>query len=136
MTALIHNPPVLFVTGVIGVAAGLAWTETGGELLYVEALLLPEGEGLRRLDARPRPVRPRRLPAQRSDRWRGERNPLVAGDGARCGGGFGLVRLARRHDPLRQGGYWRGSLVIRNRKHAIQAPDSLAGPAACRRRRR
>jgi len=29
-----------------GVAAGLAWTEAGGEILYVEATLLPEGEGL------------------------------------------------------------------------------------------
>ncbi len=29
-----------------GVAAGLAWTETGGEVLYVEATLLPGGKGL------------------------------------------------------------------------------------------
>ncbi|HXK62264.1 MAG TPA: endopeptidase La [Acidobacteriota bacterium] len=29
-----------------GVAAGLAWTETGGEVLYVEASLLPDGSGL------------------------------------------------------------------------------------------
>lgn len=29
-----------------GVAAGLAWTETGGEVLYVEATLLPDGKGL------------------------------------------------------------------------------------------
>lgn len=29
-----------------GVAAGLAWTETGGEVLYVEAALLPEGKEL------------------------------------------------------------------------------------------
>jgi ATP-dependent Lon protease len=29
-----------------GVAAGLAWTETGGEVLYIEALLLPGGGGL------------------------------------------------------------------------------------------
>jgi ATP-dependent Lon protease len=29
-----------------GVAAGLAWTEAGGEVLYVEAVLLPEGKGL------------------------------------------------------------------------------------------
>jgi ATP-dependent Lon protease len=29
-----------------GVAVGLAWTETGGEVLYVEATLLPEGKGL------------------------------------------------------------------------------------------
>jgi ATP-dependent Lon protease len=28
-----------------GVATGLAWTETGGDVLYVEALLLPEGHG-------------------------------------------------------------------------------------------
>jgi ATP-dependent Lon protease len=30
-----------------GVATGLAWTETGGEVLYIEANLLPEGRGLR-----------------------------------------------------------------------------------------
>lgn len=29
-----------------GVAAGLAWTEAGGEVLYVEAALLPEGKDL------------------------------------------------------------------------------------------
>jgi ATP-dependent Lon protease len=29
-----------------GVAAGLAWTEAGGDVLYVEAALLPEGKGL------------------------------------------------------------------------------------------
>jgi ATP-dependent Lon protease len=29
-----------------GVAAGLAWTEAGGEVLYVEATLLPEGKDL------------------------------------------------------------------------------------------
>jgi ATP-dependent Lon protease len=29
-----------------GVATGLAWTETGGEVLYVEALALPGGSGL------------------------------------------------------------------------------------------
>ena len=29
-----------------GVATGLAWTETGGDVLYVEAALLPEGKGL------------------------------------------------------------------------------------------
>jgi ATP-dependent Lon protease len=30
-----------------GVATGLAWTETGGEVLYIEAALLPSGRGLR-----------------------------------------------------------------------------------------
>ncbi|RMG40093.1 MAG: endopeptidase La [Planctomycetota bacterium] len=30
-----------------GVATGLAWTESGGEILYVEAALLPEGSGIR-----------------------------------------------------------------------------------------
>jgi ATP-dependent Lon protease len=29
-----------------GVAPGLAWTETGGDMLYVEATLLPDGKGL------------------------------------------------------------------------------------------
>lgn len=29
-----------------GVAAGLAWTQAGGDVLYVEAVLLPEGKGL------------------------------------------------------------------------------------------
>jgi len=29
-----------------GVAAGLAWTEAGGEILYVETVLLPQGKGL------------------------------------------------------------------------------------------
>jgi ATP-dependent Lon protease len=29
-----------------GVTAGLAWTEAGGDVLYVEAVLLPEGSGL------------------------------------------------------------------------------------------
>jgi ATP-dependent Lon protease len=30
-----------------GVATALAWTEAGGEVMYVEAVLLPEGQGLR-----------------------------------------------------------------------------------------
>lgn len=29
-----------------GVATGLAWTETGGEVLFIEAILLPSGRGL------------------------------------------------------------------------------------------
>lgn len=29
-----------------GVAAGLAWTQAGGDVLYVEAVLLPQGKGL------------------------------------------------------------------------------------------
>jgi ATP-dependent Lon protease len=29
-----------------GVSTGLAWTETGGDVLYIEALLLPDGKGL------------------------------------------------------------------------------------------
>ena len=29
-----------------GVAAGLAWTEAGGDVLYIEATLLPDGKGL------------------------------------------------------------------------------------------
>jgi ATP-dependent Lon protease len=29
-----------------GVAAGLAWTEVGGDVLYIEATLLPDGKGL------------------------------------------------------------------------------------------
>jgi ATP-dependent Lon protease len=33
-----HMPP--------GVVTGLAWTETGGDVLYVEATLLPDGKGL------------------------------------------------------------------------------------------
>jgi ATP-dependent Lon protease len=30
----------------VGVATGLAWTETGGDVLYIEGTLLPEGKGL------------------------------------------------------------------------------------------
>ncbi len=33
-------------TTIPGVAAGLAWTEAGGEILFVEAVLLPKGRGL------------------------------------------------------------------------------------------
>ncbi|MGE3536171.1 MAG: endopeptidase La [Candidatus Tectimicrobiota bacterium] len=33
-----HLPP--------GVATGLAWTEAGGDVLYIEATMLPEGQGL------------------------------------------------------------------------------------------
>ena len=29
-----------------GVATGLAWTETGGDVLYIEAALLPDGKEL------------------------------------------------------------------------------------------
>ncbi len=29
-----------------GVATGLAWTEAGGDVLYIEAMLLPDGKGL------------------------------------------------------------------------------------------
>jgi ATP-dependent Lon protease len=29
-----------------GVATGLAWTETGGDVLYIEAMLLPDGKGM------------------------------------------------------------------------------------------
>ena len=44
--------PARFTTGEArrelppGVAAGLAWTESGGEVLYVEAVLLPGGRGM------------------------------------------------------------------------------------------
>ena len=40
------NPEQLRQKSPPGVAAGLAWTETGGEVLYIEATLLPEGKGL------------------------------------------------------------------------------------------
>ena len=42
----IFNPEHMRVDMPAGVATGLAWTETGGDVLYIEGTLLPDGEGL------------------------------------------------------------------------------------------
>ncbi len=42
-----HRPETSRGTLPAGVATGLAWTEVGGEILYVEAVLLPNGSGLK-----------------------------------------------------------------------------------------
>ena len=39
------KPDVSFRTSRPGVATGVAWTETGGDVLFVEATLLPAGKG-------------------------------------------------------------------------------------------
>jgi endopeptidase La len=39
------KPDVVFRTSRPGVATGVAWTETGGDVLYIEASLLPGGRG-------------------------------------------------------------------------------------------
>jgi len=39
------KPDTPFRTSRAGVATGVAWTETGGEVLYIEASLLPAGKG-------------------------------------------------------------------------------------------
>ena len=39
------RPETPFRTSRPGVATGLAWTETGGDVLYIEAALLPGGSG-------------------------------------------------------------------------------------------
>ncbi|MGE3840257.1 MAG: endopeptidase La [Vicinamibacterales bacterium] len=39
------KPEVAFRTSRPGVATGVAWTETGGEVLFIEASLLPSGKG-------------------------------------------------------------------------------------------
>jgi ATP-dependent Lon protease len=39
------HPEVAFRTSRPGVATGVAWTETGGDVLFVEATLLPAGKG-------------------------------------------------------------------------------------------
>jgi endopeptidase La len=39
------KPDVAFRTSRPGVATGVAWTETGGDVLYIEASLLPAGKG-------------------------------------------------------------------------------------------
>ncbi|HXH07067.1 MAG TPA: endopeptidase La, partial [Vicinamibacterales bacterium] len=40
-----YRPEVAFRTSRPGVATGVAWTETGGDVLFVEATLLPGGKG-------------------------------------------------------------------------------------------
>jgi ATP-dependent Lon protease len=40
-----YRPDVAFRTSRPGVATGLAWTETGGDVLFVEAAVLPGGKG-------------------------------------------------------------------------------------------
>jgi ATP-dependent Lon protease len=42
----IFNPEQMRKKLPAGVATGLAWTETGGDVLYIEATLLPDGKGL------------------------------------------------------------------------------------------
>jgi ATP-dependent Lon protease len=39
------RPEVAFRTSRAGVATGVAWTETGGDVLFIEAVLLPGGKG-------------------------------------------------------------------------------------------
>jgi ATP-dependent Lon protease len=39
------RPDVAFRTSRPGVATGVAWTETGGDVLFIEAVLLPNGKG-------------------------------------------------------------------------------------------
>ena len=66
-----------------GVATGLAWTETGGDVLYIEGTLLPDGKGLT-LDR----------PARRSDAGVGQSGPelhLVA-----CGAISTSIRSSSR----------------------------------------
>jgi ATP-dependent Lon protease len=42
----IFNPEQMRKKLPAGVSTGLAWTETGGDVLYIEATLLPDGKGL------------------------------------------------------------------------------------------
>ncbi len=42
----LHRPESARVQPPAGVAAGLSWSESGGDVLYVEAALVPEGAGL------------------------------------------------------------------------------------------
>ncbi|HEY7210331.1 MAG TPA: endopeptidase La [Bryobacteraceae bacterium] len=42
----IFLPEQMRKAGPAGVATGLAWTEAGGDVLYIESTLLPEGKGL------------------------------------------------------------------------------------------
>ena len=43
----VHRPEQSLRELPAGVATGLAWTESGGDILYVEAALLPNGSGIR-----------------------------------------------------------------------------------------